>query len=100
MASAFSRPLDGAPRASKTITTTGSGSQDLTLTVGTGTNKTTYSPQYGVVTVVGGAGAVHIDYEDRAGDGFTAFQGMVVGGGCTSLDDANCDAGTEIVFYY
>lgn len=95
---ASSNPLTHAPRAEKTFTTTGSGSQSLELTLGTGNHAVTLLPKWGVVTVA--AGTLTIDYADRAGDGYTCFQGQVVPGGAESIDDAASTAGTEVVFYY
>ena len=95
---ASSNPLTSAPRASKVFTTTGSGSQDLTLTLGTGNHSVTLAPKWGIVTQA--AGTLALDYADRPCDGFTCFQGQVLPGGCETLDDAASTAGTEIVFYY
>ena len=89
-------PLTTPPRASKTFTTTGSGTQDLSLTLQD--SEIPLLPKWGIVTVA--AGTLTLDYADRDGDGFTCFQGQLLPGGCSELDDAASTAGTEFVMYY
>ncbi len=95
---ASSNPLTHAPLASKTFTTTGSGTQDLELEITQGNQTIKLAPKWGIVTVA--AGTLTLDYAARDGDGFTCFQGQILPGGCSTLDDANSTAATEFVMYY
>lgn len=87
------------PRAYKLFTTTGSGSQDTTLTLGSGTSAEVLKPQFAIV--VGTThGDLALDWDDRAGEAMPTHQGLYIGGGFSSIDDASCDAGIQLAVYY